>query len=208
MLPSPPETRASLILRLQDAADVAAWEEVMAIYGPLVVRMAQQQGLQLADAEDVAQDVFSAVVSSIERWCEQPKRGRFRGWLLSITRHIAINALTRRPKGTVGVGGWTATDPLHNIPAQDAILSSQFDYEYQREVYRWAAEQVRQCVSDKTWEAFRLSHVEDKRISEVAQQLGMSNGNVYICRSRVMSRLRDVVRQFELAQDGSKRDTS
>lgn len=39
MPPSPPETRASLILRLRDAADMAAWDEFTAISGndaPLV----------------------------------------------------------------------------------------------------------------------------------------------------------------------------
>lgn len=53
MLPSPPETRASLIVRLRDVADVAAWDEFVAIYGPLVYRLAIRQGLQAADAEDV-----------------------------------------------------------------------------------------------------------------------------------------------------------
>ena len=55
MIPSPPETRASLILRLRDAADVAGWDELVAIYGPLVFGMAQRQGLQAADADDVVQ---------------------------------------------------------------------------------------------------------------------------------------------------------
>ena len=55
MIPSPPDTRASLILRLPDAADAAAWDELMAIYGPLVFRMAVRQGMQAADADDLVQ---------------------------------------------------------------------------------------------------------------------------------------------------------
>ena len=39
MIPSPPDTRASLILRLPDSADAAAWDELLAIYGPLVFRI-------------------------------------------------------------------------------------------------------------------------------------------------------------------------
>ena len=55
MTSSPPETRASLIQRLPNPADVAAWDEVMSIYGPLVYRLARRKGLQPADADDLVQ---------------------------------------------------------------------------------------------------------------------------------------------------------
>ena len=42
MIPSPPETRASLILRLPN---VAAWDELAAVYGPLVFRMVGAAGI-------------------------------------------------------------------------------------------------------------------------------------------------------------------
>ena len=54
MIPSPPETRASLILRLHDAADVAAWDEFVAVYGPLdmceILRIGMQTAAGLAAA--------------------------------------------------------------------------------------------------------------------------------------------------------------
>lgn len=200
MLPSPPETRASLILRLKDAADVAAWDEVAAIYGPLVFRLAVRQGLQAADADDVVQEVFAAVASTVAKWVEQPQRGRFRSWLLAIARNIAINLLTRRPHGGVGRGGEEAIDALANLPAPVGRLSSQFDLEYQREVYRWAAEQVRESVVRVTWDAFHLTHMEGIPIADAARQLGISVGNVYIARSRVMSRLRELAKQFEVSE--------
>jgi RNA polymerase sigma-70 factor (ECF subfamily) len=132
MIPSPPETRASLILRLRDAADVAAWDEVVAVYGPLVFRMAQKQGLQPTDAEDAVQEVFAAVARSVDQWTQQSHKGRFRSWLLGITRNIAINILTRRPQGTVGQGGADTHPLLADIPVTDNTLSGQFDLEYRR----------------------------------------------------------------------------
>jgi RNA polymerase sigma-70 factor (ECF subfamily) len=200
MNPSPPETRASLILRLKDAADVAAWNEVEAIYGPLVFRLAVRQGLQAADADDVVQEVFAAVALTVTKWVEQPQRGRFRSWLLAIARNIAINVLTRRPHGSVGRGGEEAIDALASLPAPGGQLSSQFDLEYQQEVYRWAAEQVRDSVARVTWDAFHLTHMEGVAIADAAKQLGISVGSVYIARSRVMSRLRELARQLEVAE--------
>ncbi len=200
MIPSPPETRASLILRLRDAADVAAWDELVAIYGPLVFRMAQRQGLQAADADDVVQEVFAAVAKSVGHWMDQPERGRFRGWLLGIARNIAINVLARRPHGAVGQGGSDMNHSLAEIPAPSGMLSSQFDLEYRREVYRWAAEQVRESVAAATWSAFHLTHVKGVPIAQAASQLGISVGNVYIARSRVMSRLCELAKQFEVSE--------
>lgn len=200
MLPSPPETRASLILRLRDAADVAAWDEFVEVYGPLVFRIAQRQGLQEADADDVVQQVFAAVAQSVSQWLEKSERGRFRAWLLRIARNIAINTLTRRPHGAIGTGGGESQQSLADFPAPTGPLSSQFDLEYRREVYRWAAEQVREAVAPNTWNAFHLTHVEGISVAEAAAQLGVNIGNVYIARSRVMSRLRELTKQFEVTE--------
>ncbi len=197
MIPSPPDTRASLIGRLRDAADVAAWDEFVAIYGPLVHRLAMRQGLQSADAEDVVQQVFAAVSQSVYQWLERPQQNRFRAWLLTIARNIAIKTLTRRPHGGVGLGG----DPgLYELAAPAKDLSSHFDIEYRREVYRWAAEQVQNTVSPSTWNAFQLTHIDGVSIADTAVQLGISVGNIYIARSRVINRLRELAKQFEVSQ--------
>mgnify|MGYP000405348946 CR=1 FL=1 len=116
MLPSPPETRASLILRLPNAADAAAWDEFVLVYGPLVFRVARRQGLQPTDADDLVQEVLSAVAKQVGDWLQRPDRGRFRAWLLRIARNIAVNLLTRKPFGATGVGGDDADGLLADVP--------------------------------------------------------------------------------------------
>jgi RNA polymerase sigma-70 factor (ECF subfamily) len=197
---SPPDTRYSLILRLRDVADHAGWDEVLEVYGSLVFRCARRRGLQAADAEDVVQEVFSAVARSVEQWLNQTQRGRFRSWLLGITRNIAINVLTRAPRGGVGNGGDGGLAALTAMPDPDGAISRQFDQEFAWEVYHWAASRVRDSVKPITWEAFHLTHLEGLTVQEVADRLGISVGNVYIARSRVMSRLKEVVRQFEVTE--------
>src|SRR5438477_521039 len=101
-MPSPPDTRASLIVRLPNAADARAWDEFLAIYGPLVYHLARRRGLQPADADDVVQEVLAAVSRSVEAWIARADRGQFRAWLLTIARNLAINALTRGKPGQRG----------------------------------------------------------------------------------------------------------
>lgn len=200
MIPSPPETRASLILRLPNAADVAAWDELVAIYGPLVFRMAVRKGLQRADADDLVQEVFVAIARSVSDWLERPDRGRFRAWLLRIARNTAVNFLTRPAHRPWATGGDDAARMLAAMPAPESELSSRFDLEYRREVFRWAAEQVRQTVAETTWQAFWLSHVEGTSISDAAEQLGISVGNVYVARSRVINRLQQLVNELAVSK--------
>ena len=43
-----PETNESLILRVKDPQDEAAWIELVAVYRPVVYRMARKRGMQHA----------------------------------------------------------------------------------------------------------------------------------------------------------------
>ena len=72
-----PETRHSLIQRLQDPGDNAAWEEFSSIYRPIIVRIALRKQLQFEDAEDLAQQVLVSVLKNISKWKSDPTRARF-----------------------------------------------------------------------------------------------------------------------------------
>jgi len=197
MVASPPETRASLILRLPNAADVAAWDDFVSIYGPVIFRVARRHGLQPADADDLVQEVFAAVARSVSDWLNRTDRGSFRAWLLTIARNTAVNFLTRRATRPFAGDGGQAERLLDEAAQEAGQLSSEFDLEYRREVFHWAAEQVRSTVTEASWEAFRMTHVDETPIAEASEQLGMSVGNIYIARSRVMARLKELVKKFE-----------
>ena len=73
MSPSP-ETRPSLLVRLADRDDQAAWLEFAQVYTPVIQRLALRRGLQPADADDLTQQVLTAVSKAIGRWQTDPTR--------------------------------------------------------------------------------------------------------------------------------------
>ena len=194
--PSAPATRHSLIVKLRDPADTGAWREFVALYQPLVYRLARRQGLQDADAHDLCQDVFRAVARAIERYDVDPARGRFRGWLSRITRNLLINFLTRRPYRLRGSGSTSVQELLEAQPADDPSATAVFEAEYRRRVFRWAADEVRGEFAPSTWQAFWTTAVDGRAPSDAAAELGLSVGAVYIARSRVLARLRARIQQL------------
>ncbi len=192
----PIETRASLILRLRDARDVEAWEEFVAIYGPVLFRVARGRGFQAADAENLVQEVLLAVAQSIDGWLARADRGRFRAWLLKIARFEAADMLTRRSTRPLWQDGIAGSRILDQLPDPDEI-STQLDLAYRRAVFEWAGERVRRSVEEATWQAFWLTHIEGLSVDEAARRLGTRPGNIYFGRSRVMARVKEFVREYE-----------
>lgn len=188
-------TRPSLLVRVRDLADAAAWGEFVEIYAPLVHRYALRRGLQDADAADIVQDVLREFARCVPQFQYDPAAGRFRGWLHTLTRR-AVGRQARQPAARpVPIGGGEAGSPLETVTAsaEEAFAES----EYRQAVFDWAARQVREQVRESTWEAFRLTAVEEIPPAEAASRLGISVGSVYVAKNRVLQRLRALVAEID-----------
>ena len=77
------------------------------------------------------------------------------------------------------------------------ILGHDWDREFQKQLFACAVEEVRPEFRTNSWQAFWKTAVESKSVSDVAENLGMSVGAVYIAKSRVLARLKEVVETLE-----------
>jgi RNA polymerase sigma-70 factor (ECF subfamily) len=193
---SAPETRPSLLVRVRDPADRAAWQEFVEIYRPVVLRLARQKGMQAADAEDVAQEVLAAVAKAVEQREHDPARARFSTWLHRVAANAILDAVTRR-KPDRGSGDSALQAVLNQQPSPGGPDSDLLRLEYRREVFRWAARQVRKEFRKETWDAFWLTAIEGRPIAAVAQKLARDTGAIYAARSRVIRRIQEKVREYE-----------
>ncbi|MEL6107702.1 MAG: sigma-70 family RNA polymerase sigma factor [Planctomycetota bacterium] len=183
-------------MKIQSRENALAWEEFVEIYRPVVYGIAVSRGLQHADALDLVQTVFISVASSIGRWEKRDNQTRFRNWLLRIAKNATLNALTRR-KPDEGLGGNGHSLELADIPVAEVPSEIEIDFEYKRQLYLRAAEEVRARVTSANWMAFELTAVEGVSIELVAEELGKSVGAIYAARSRIMKQLSDLVSKVE-----------
>lgn len=188
-----PETNQSLISRVKDLGDGAAWAEFLEIYQPVVFRMARRRGLQDADAQDVMQQVFLSISRSIEGWVPGDLKPPFRAWLTTIARNAITKALSRRPRDAA-----TDSTPMVDLLEAQPDLeetTAEILAEARKELVHWAAEQIRTEFSEATWKMFWQTAIEGVPIADVAKSTGRSAGAIYVARHRVMARLKEKVRE-------------
>jgi RNA polymerase sigma-70 factor (ECF subfamily) len=191
-----PPTRASLLLRLRDLRDEAAWGEFVNLYGPVVYRYLRKQGLQDADAADLGQEVLRAVARAVQRLDYDPRRGSFRNWLFTVVRNKLSNWRRGQRLRFRTCDESTAEVLLEQCPAPGGG-EAEWEAEWEQRVFAWACTQVRRGVTETTWQAFWRTAVEDQPGKQVAADLGLSVGAVYLARRRVLARLKDLIQSAQ-----------
>ncbi|MGZ0170599.1 MAG: RNA polymerase sigma factor [Planctomycetales bacterium] len=193
-------TRPSLLVRIRDRADNDAWARFVEIYGPLIYGFVRKRGLQDADAVDLVQDVLRSVAGAISRLEYDPARGKFRAWLFTIVKNRLRNTLKVQARRESGSGDSAVAEQIANEPAPDD-WQVQWEADHQRRLFDWASEQVQTEVENRTWQAFRKTAVDGASGKEVARELNMSVAVVYLAKSRVMARLKELVREAEATDE-------
>ena len=189
-------TQPSLLLRIRDPQDSAAWQRFVEIYTPFIYNACKSKGLQAADAADVTQDVMHAVSQAIGRFQYDPARGAFRNWLFTVTRSRLNDFFRRRQRHPAGSGESQVQELLQSQPDPDAE-EDLWQKAWKQHLLDYAAGIARAEFEPATWTAFWSTTIENRPVKEVAEELGLSTGAVYIARSRVLARLRKVVEEID-----------
>ena len=184
-----PETRNSLLLRLADPANEAAWQDFVQIYEPVIVRMAMRRGLQVSDAQDLSQEVLTRVARTIGKWNPEREQGSFRGWLAKITRNLVVDYFRKQSRQPNTVSDSALAEQSSPVEAD------LFAAEEQHQIFCWAGDRARRNFSETTWSAFWSSCVDGKTPQATAKLLDISVGAVYIARSRVLAKIKEIVEQ-------------
>lgn len=182
-----PDTRASLLIRMRQHDDADAWSQFLEIYEPVIFRMALSGGLQHADAHEVVQEVLSRVAKAVETWQDSGRVGSFRGWLSRVTRNLVIQYFRDRKRRPLTADQSDVRRMVEGKAIQDG--DGGFDRELQQQLFRWAAAKSQNKFEERTWQAFWRTAVDNEPIEEVARQLDMTRGAIYIARSRVMAQI-------------------
>jgi RNA polymerase sigma factor (sigma-70 family) len=183
-LPQPPPTRASLLVRLADPADCAAWDEFVRVYGPLVLDTVRRRGFDHSDAEDIAQRVFARVFRGLRTFSYATERGRFRDWLGTILHREVVREYRTRARKPATLLAPEDLDSFARAPTDPEWIDA-----FQAHLYHVALGRCQSRFEPQTWTAFEQLWIAERSAADVAADLGISIGSVYVAKSRVLSAL-------------------
>jgi RNA polymerase sigma factor (sigma-70 family) len=184
------ETSVSLLERLRDASDEAAWRRLDAIYRPLITRWLGRDPRLGEEAEDIVQDVMQVLIRELPGFERQPN-GSFRRWLRTVTAHRVLAHNRARQNRPQALGGALEESPLAQLNDGRSELSQLWDREHDQYVLRRLLEMVEPMFEAATLAAFRRVVFDEVPAAKVAEEMGLAVSAVYLAKSRVLKSLRE-----------------
>ncbi len=180
-------TRASLLSRVRDGSDHAAWREFDERYRELILRFCRRRGLQQADADDVAQTVLANLSKSLRGFEYDRSRGRFRDYLYRCVRGVLFERAARPRRDNAALS--SRVEAVLEGPDDEA---AEFEAEWVAHHYRLAIAAVRETFEARSVEIFDKS-VAGASVADLAREHGMSEQAVHKVRQRIKARMEELI---------------
>ncbi len=150
--------------------DAAAFELLYARYFPRVYRFIDRRVSNRADTEEIVQEAFFNLFSALDSY-----RGDapFGAWVFGVTRRTLASRFKRKRHTMVPL----PEDELGSGPAPQADSNPLDDYECSERLRRMSLA-ARRDLSPEQWTLFRLHHLEDHSIQEIAGMVDKSEDSV------------------------------
>ena len=187
---SAPTTDESLLIRIRNPQDEAAWKMFVDLYLPAVYGYCRRLGLQDANAQDASQEAFSRVSRAIRQFEYDPAKGRFRAWLGTIVRQQAIRQRRQGARPGLAPGEGADDSQLEAMPADN---DPQWLEEFNTRVCQAALERVQAEFDELSWRAFQLTWKDQRTPDEAAELLSKPKSWIYLAKFRVLKRLKEEV---------------
>lgn len=88
-------TRITLLQKLKERRDNEAWNDFYSYYAPFIKGLIRRFLANEEDVEDCSQIILVSIWKSLPQFAYDPGKGRFRSWLITISRNKVNNHLRK-----------------------------------------------------------------------------------------------------------------
>ena len=180
-------TTTAMLTALHDPRNAAAWEAFDRRYRPILIGFSRNCGMNENDAVDVAQE-------TILRFVEEYREGKYDRTRVTIARYRMLDQ--RRRKGVARIE--RGESAMINLDDEKSVTAA-YETERRHAVLRDALVELRTTskTDPKTIKAFEMLAYHGLAPQVVATELGMSTHDVYLAKSRIAAKLREIVLRLE-----------
>jgi RNA polymerase sigma factor (sigma-70 family) len=188
-------TTTRLLDALKDAHNEPVWAQVDGRYRPVIAGLARRLGLRDEDAEEVAQQALSEFVRCYRDGKYDRSKGRLSSWILGIAHHTTLRLIRNGARATLPGG-----TVMSEVPDEASLRSIWVD-ERDRTILNRAMQLLREdsSIDERTIQAFELVAMRGVPAAEVGVQCRMTADQVYVAKSRVTKKLRELVEELTRA---------
>jgi RNA polymerase sigma-70 factor (ECF subfamily) len=195
-------TRVSLIQRLRDWNDTTSWKDFFDTYWKLIYGVARKTGLSDAEAQDVVQETIITVARKMPEFSYDPAIGRFKSWLMQVTRSRIVDQIRRKQYEEAGKR-LPREMPLSEAMLEQHAAQPDFDLEavwneeWEHHVLEAAMKKVKQNADAKQFQMFQLHVIKSVPAREVAKKLRVKLAEVYFAKYKIGAQVRKEIKALE-----------
>jgi RNA polymerase sigma-70 factor (ECF subfamily) len=178
-----------------DSGLLDSWDEFFGIYDAIIRRFAVASHVPRDEVEECTQEVWTAVVSHLDRFEADPLRGRFRTWLYQIVRSKSTDLIRRRAR-RAALSLNDSRFEFDLVSHRDEDLNKTLEESWRKQSLRVLLGDLKRQVSPTSYELFELRAVRGKSFDDLARHFEMTPSAVRTRYHRTLKRFRQLQRRY------------
>ncbi len=188
-----PSTRVSLIGKLQNG-DAVSWDEFYARYAPVIRYVgAYRYRFSADECDDLVQNTMCKFFANVKHYTYREGVAKFRTYFGAVIRSQAVDLIRKNAKNpTVPFEVDDDRFPDPATPEKDPLFMN----EWRRAALEEAKDELRNCVSEKTYQAFELYALQNRPAAQVCAALNISRNQLYVAKNRCLAKLCKIIASY------------
>lgn len=178
-------TRYTLIQRVKDRYDEAAWKEFVDIYERYIYVVIRKMEIDAGTSEDLTQSILIKLWKKLPELDFNPEIARFRTWL----SRVIYNAVVDHVRSVKRSPGQVELDENHGIGPQ---INQMMDEEWENYIANLALQRIQASFKGHALEVFEMI-ISGIGPAKIAAKLGIQQASVRKLKNRVKARLKNEI---------------
>jgi RNA polymerase sigma factor (sigma-70 family) len=180
-------------LRQRGTADSTGdeeWDQFARLYARHFLELVRGRHWSEADRDDGMQELWLLLITRLPDLHYDPDRGDLRDWIAATARHRLVDrerCRRRHPLKRLDAG------TAERLAGREPDPAAAFERKRLRELVWDALAELRTMVRPRDYAAFVLHWIRGLRVAEIAQGLGMTEGQVWSSHHRTLQKLRPLL---------------